>query len=68
MKLIGHSLKGALGVEILPVISLIIFVILFVFLMFYAFRKDKNYLETMKNLPIESEDEMSQNDVEQVKI
>ncbi len=66
-KMISYSLQGAFGVKVLPIISLVIFVLLFIWLMFWVFNKDRNYIDTMKNLPIDSDDN-HQEEIEHIKI
>ena len=49
------------GVEIFPIISLILFFLLFLGIVVWAIRADKNYLKKMKELPLD----MSNNNGEQ---
>lgn len=42
------------GVEIFPVISLIVFFLFFAVTIVWVFRLDKKYLSRMENLPLES--------------
>jgi hypothetical protein len=41
------------GVEIFPIISLILFFLLFIGIVVWAIRADKNYLKKMKELPLD---------------
>jgi cbb3-type cytochrome oxidase subunit 3 len=48
-----HYLTSITGVEIFPLISLLIFFVFFVALLVYAFKADKSRLKYLSNLPIE---------------
>jgi len=52
---IGSALKGAWGAKFFPVLSMIIFIVLFISLMVWVFKKDKKYVQDMKNLPLEDD-------------
>ncbi|MCL4548234.1 MAG: cytochrome C oxidase Cbb3 [Bacteroidetes bacterium] len=42
------------GIEIYPIISMIIFISLFLFTLVWVFRLDKKYISKMENLPLDS--------------
>lgn len=42
------------GIEIYPIISMIIFIGLFLFTLVWVFRLDKKYISKMENLPLDS--------------
>ncbi|MCL4551632.1 MAG: cytochrome C oxidase Cbb3 [Bacteroidetes bacterium] len=42
------------GIEIYPIISMIIFISLFLFTLVWVFRLDKKYISEMENLPLDS--------------
>ncbi len=44
------------NVEIWPIISLTIFMLFFAGLLIWVFKADKNYINKMKNLPIDGQD------------
>lgn len=50
-----HYLTNITGIEIFPLISLLIFFVFFLALLVYAFKADKSRLKYLSNLPIESE-------------
>lgn len=52
----GH-MASIEGIEIYPLISLIIFFVFFVGLGFYLMRFDKDRLKELKNLPLEEDNE-----------
>ena len=47
-------LESIEGVEIYPIISLVIFVGMFSIAMLYIFRMDKGFINKMGNLPLEN--------------
>lgn len=49
-------LQSIEGVEIYPIISLIVFVIFFIVVTVWLIRMDKNYINEMKQLPLSNED------------
>ena len=42
------------GIEIYPIISMIIFISLFLLTLVWVFRLDKKYISKMENLPLDS--------------
>ena len=61
MKIVIDALERIRGVEIYPIISLLIFFTFFVIMTYFVFNLDKGYIDKMKNMPLE-EDEDEQND------
>lgn len=59
-KFIKGHLETITGIEIYPMISLLIFFIFFVTLFYWVFTAKKDYINTVSNLPLESE---NQNDI-----
>ncbi|AFH48434.1 Hypothetical protein IALB_0722 [Ignavibacterium album JCM 16511] len=49
-------LQSIEGVEIYPIISLIVFVLFFIVVTIRLFRMDKNYINKMKQLPLNNEE------------
>lgn len=49
-------LQSIEGVEIYPIISLIVFVLFFIVVTIRLIRMDKNYINEMKQLPLNNED------------
>ncbi|MEP0862099.1 MAG: cbb3-type cytochrome c oxidase subunit 3 [Ignavibacterium sp.] len=49
-------LQSIEGVEIYPIISLIVFVLFFIVVTIRLIRMDKNYINKMKQLPLNNED------------
>lgn len=48
-----HYFERIENVEIAPVISLILFFVLFIGILIWVLRADKNYIKKMKNLPFD---------------
>ena len=48
-----NVLESIGGIEIFPLISLIIFFLFFVFMIIWLFKVDKSYFKKMSNLPLE---------------
>lgn len=51
-----HYFERIQGIEIYPIISLLIFFIFFVLLFAWVIRADKKYINKMKNLPLDGID------------
>jgi hypothetical protein len=48
-----HYLESITGVEIYPLISLVIFFLFFTGLILWAWKANKSYITAMKNIPLE---------------
>jgi cbb3-type cytochrome oxidase subunit 3 len=55
MKFINY-LKSIAGVDIFPMISLFIFFLFFVGLIWYVYAADRREMDALKNIPLETED------------
>ena len=53
LKFIKHHMTSIDGIEIFPVISLIIFSLFFLGLTVYVMRTKKDHINEMKNMPLE---------------
>jgi hypothetical protein len=60
MKIVSHTLEQISGVEIYPIISLLLFFVFFIVVGYMVLTTDKEHIEEMKNLPLDSD--MDQND------
>ena len=60
MKIVSHTLEQISGVEIYPIISLLLFFVFFIVVGYMVLTADKEHIEEMKNLPLD--DDMDQND------
>lgn len=56
------ALQGIQNVHIWPIISLSIFFIFFLLLLWWVFSADKGYINEMKNLPVEHEESISKSE------
>lgn len=57
LKFIKHHMESIIGIEIYPMISLLIFFIFFTVLILWVTRSDKGYNARMANMPLEEEGE-----------
>jgi hypothetical protein len=65
MKIVINTLERIQGVEIYPIISLLIFFTFFAVTAYLVFNLDKGYINDMKNLPLEEdEDDLSDNNTQ----
>ena len=63
MKIVVNTLEQIAGVEIYPIISLIIFFVFFAIVAYMAITANKDYIEEMKNLPLDKDDDFQDNSV-----
>ena len=57
--MIKNVLESISGVEIFPIISLLIFVAFFVFILTWVARLDKKTISKLENMPLEKDDQNS---------
>ncbi|MBC34469.1 MAG: CcoQ/FixQ family Cbb3-type cytochrome c oxidase assembly chaperone [Bacteroidetes bacterium] len=62
MKLVSHYLQQIEGIAIFPIISLIIFMSVFVLASWYALKMRKDQVQYMSNMPLE-DDELDHQDI-----
>jgi hypothetical protein len=55
MKFINY-LKSIAGVDVFPMISLLIFFVFFLLLLWYVFATDRKEILSLKNIPLDNED------------
>jgi len=55
LKFIKHNLEGIDGVEIYPIISLLLFFVVFVSMLIFVFKLPKKSIEEKSQLPLESD-------------
>lgn len=53
LKFIKNHMESITGIEIYPLISLLIFFTFFVILFWWVFTAKKEYIQTVSNLPLE---------------
>lgn len=54
LKFVKNHMESIAGIEIYPIISLLIFFIFFVVLFYWVFTAKKEYIKTVSNLPLEN--------------
>lgn len=59
LKFVKNHMESIAGIEIYPIISLIIFFTFFVLLFWWVFTAKKDYINEVSNLPLENQ----QNDI-----
>lgn len=57
LKFIKGHMESIAGIEIYPIISLTIFFVFFVLLFWWVFTAKKEYIESMKEIPLDLEKE-----------
>jgi len=62
MDLIKQHLESIAGVEIFPIISFIIFSVVFIAMLIYAFSIKKADIEVMKQIPLDDDADNNTND------
>ncbi|WP_136481937.1 CcoQ/FixQ family Cbb3-type cytochrome c oxidase assembly chaperone [Cognatitamlana onchidii] len=55
LKYIKNHMETIAGIEIYPIISLLIFFIFFVALFWWVFSAKKDYIKTVSNLPLDNQ-------------
>lgn len=61
MKIVVNTLEQIAGVEIYPIISLIIFFVFFAIVFYLAMTSSKEYIDEMKNLPLDDDNDFHKN-------
>ncbi|MCB0399733.1 MAG: CcoQ/FixQ family Cbb3-type cytochrome c oxidase assembly chaperone [Winogradskyella sp.] len=57
LKFVKHHMESITGIEIYPLISLLIFFIFFVALFFWVFTAKKEYITTVSNIPLDNQND-----------
>ncbi|MBL1212613.1 MAG: cbb3-type cytochrome c oxidase subunit 3 [Ignavibacteriae bacterium] len=57
----SDNLETIDGVSIFPIIGLILFFLIFIGIVIWAFKADKKYIKKMENIPLENDNEESTN-------
>ncbi|WP_400079802.1 CcoQ/FixQ family Cbb3-type cytochrome c oxidase assembly chaperone [Winogradskyella sp. R77965] len=57
LKFVKNHMESITGIEIYPMISLLIFFIFFVVLFYWVFTAKKDYINTVSNLPLDNQNE-----------
>jgi cbb3-type cytochrome oxidase subunit 3 len=59
LKFIKGHMETIAGVEVYPIISLLIFFIFFVALFWWVFTAKRDYIQAVEQIPLESENEQT---------
>lgn len=59
MKIVIHTMEQIAGIEIFPIISLLLFFTFFMIVGYMTLTVDKNYIEEMKNLPLDKNNDLN---------
>ncbi|HER39590.1 MAG TPA: CcoQ/FixQ family Cbb3-type cytochrome c oxidase assembly chaperone [Salinimicrobium catena] len=57
LKFIKGHMETIAGIEIYPILSLLIFFIFFVLLFWWVFTAKKDYIQNMEQIPLETEND-----------
>ncbi|QFZ55215.1 CcoQ/FixQ family Cbb3-type cytochrome c oxidase assembly chaperone [Oceanihabitans sp. IOP_32] len=57
LKYIKNHIENVAGIEIYPIISLLIFFIFFVVLFWWVFTSKKEYIDTVSNIPLDNKNQ-----------
>jgi len=57
LKFVKNHMESITGIEIYPMISLLIFFIFFVVLFYWVFTAKKDYISTVSNLPLDNQND-----------
>ena len=60
LKFIKEHMESITGIEIYPIISLLIFFTFFVVLFWWVFTAKKEYIETVSNIPLDNQKNKSE--------
>ncbi|WP_298366510.1 CcoQ/FixQ family Cbb3-type cytochrome c oxidase assembly chaperone [uncultured Lutibacter sp.] len=55
LKFIKHNLEGIDGVEIYPIISLVLFFLVFSAMILFVFKLPKKRIDSLSNLPLDND-------------
>ncbi|WP_426429844.1 CcoQ/FixQ family Cbb3-type cytochrome c oxidase assembly chaperone [Winogradskyella sp. HB-48] len=57
LKFVKHHMESITGIEIYPLISLLIFFLFFVALFFWVITAKKDYITTVSNIPLDNQND-----------
>jgi len=57
LKFVKNHMESITGIEIYPIISLLIFFVFFVILFWWVFTSKKDYIKTVSNIPLDNQNE-----------
>jgi cbb3-type cytochrome oxidase subunit 3 len=59
LKFVKGHMESIAGIEIYPILSLLIFFIFFVALFWWVFTAKKDYISTVENIPLETDNDQT---------
>ena len=62
LRFIKHNLESIDGVAIFPIVSLLTFFFVFVFMVFFVMKMKKKHIDKVSNLPLEEDDNLLNNE------
>lgn len=57
LKFVKNHMESITGIEIYPIISLLIFFTFFVVLFYWVFTAKKDYIKTVSNIPLDNQNQ-----------
>lgn len=57
LKFVKHHMESITGIEIYPLISLVIFFVFFVALFYWVITAKKDYITTVSNIPLDNQND-----------
>ena len=57
LKFVKNHMESIIGIEIYPIISLLIFFVFFVVLFWWVFTAKKDYITEVSNLPLDNQNQ-----------
>lgn len=57
LKFVKNHMESIVGIEIYPIISLLIFFSFFVILFWWVFTAKKDYINTVSNIPLDNQND-----------
>ena len=58
MKIVINTLEQINGIEIFPVISLVLFFVIFSVMLYLVITANKSYIDEMKNMPLDDDGDL----------
>lgn len=66
MKIVINQLEQIAGVEIYPIISMLIFFTFFVLVTYMVMKTDKKEIDELSNMPLDGNNDLQNNDNQQI--
>lgn len=66
MKIVINTLEQINGIEIFPIVSLLLFFTVFSIAVYLVLTSDKSYIEEMKNMPLDGDNDIQYDNKQQL--